>query len=190
MENSARMPERVFQYTIKCPLCGGEIIVSEYKYTIPYYGDILISSGTCPRCNYVYRNVDQLSGAEPRKIIYRVESPDDVNAIVIKSAYAKIEIPELGLIVEPGVYSQGYITTIEGLILDFINVVDSLYKEKELDSTRYTEILQKLNKARNGELKFTIIIYDYMGISDIVSDKTTREKLKTEEEHRESKAAS
>jgi len=151
--------------------------IAVYKYTVPYYGDILIHSGICSNCNYVYRNVDQLSGSEPRKVIYRVEKPEDVNALVIKSVYAKIEIPELGLTVDSGIASQGYITTVEGLILEFIDVVKSLCEEKKHEITKCEELLEKLEKARNGELEYTIVIYDYVGISDIISNKTVREKI-------------
>ncbi len=182
LENSTWRPEKLLEYTMRCPLCGSEMIVSEYKYTIPYYGDILISSGTCPSCKYTYRNVEQLSRSEPREIIYRVEHPRDVNAIILKSPRAKIEIPELGLIIEHGVYSQGYITTVEGLIVEFIEVLDSLCRQGGLDTAKCTELLQKLEKARNGELEYTVVIYDYEGVSDIISNKTIRRKLSVEEE--------
>jgi zinc finger protein len=181
MEEFTRNLEKLFEYIIKCPLCGSEIIVSEYKYTIPYYGDILISSGTCPNCKYTYRNIEQLSGGEPRKIIYKVEYPSDVNAIIIKSSHARIEIPELGLIAEPGVYSQGYITTIEGLIVEFIEALNFLCRREELSNVKCIELLQKLEKARNGEIEYTVVIYDYMGISDIISNKTLHEKLEVKE---------
>jgi len=181
LEGSTRKLEKLLEYTMKCPLCGSEMTVSEYKYTIPYYGDILISSGTCPSCKYTYRNVEQFSGGEPREIIYRVEHPRDVNAIVVKSSRAKIEIPELGITIEHGVHSQGYITTVEGLIVEFIEVLDSMCRKRELSSVECTELLQKLEKARNGELEYTVIIYDYEGVSDIISNKTIRRKLSVEE---------
>ena len=175
-----RILEKIFEYTVKCPVCNSDIKVSDYKYSIPYYGDILISSGVCENCGYVYKSVEQIGGSEPRRVIFKVRSPSDVNVLVIKSKYARIEIPELELAVKPGVYSQGYIITIEGLIVNFIEVLNSICRENEVDISKCSELLQKLEKARSGELEFTIIIYDYTGISDIVSDKAIREKLDVE----------
>lgn len=182
-ETPNRRPEKIYEYNVKCPICSSGITVSVFKYTVPYYGDILIFSGSCPNCNYVYRDVDQLGGVGPRRVIYRVEQPEDVNALVIKSSYARVEIPELGLIAEPGIASQGYITTVEGLIIEFINALTSLCDYDVVSTANCQELLQKLEKARNGELKYTIIIYDYTGVSDVVSNKAMREKLEVEEKN-------
>ncbi len=166
---------------MKCPQCKSDINVSVFKYTVPYYGNILIFSGSCPVCNYIYRDVEQFSGAEPRRVTYRVEKPSDVNALVIKSSHARIEIPELGLVAEPGTASKGYITTVEGLIVEFINALTPLCVEKSVSTANCEELLHKLEKARNGELEYTVVIYDYTGISNVLSDKAVREKLRVEE---------
>lgn len=169
--------EKVFEIQVKCPLCGNNAKLEDYRYNVPYYNDILISILKCSACGYVFRDVFVLSGKGPRKITYRVEKPGDENAIVVRSAYAKIEIPELGLVVEPGTLSQGYMTTVEGIILDFIDVLESLCKGGEVQPEKCEEVRKQLEKARNGEIQFTVIIYDYFGASDIISEKTVYEAL-------------
>lgn len=177
------IPEKVFELDVKCPLCGGSAKLLDYKYNIPYYGDILISTFKCSECGFVHRDVFTLSGGSPRKIIYRVEKPGDENALVIRSSFCKIDIPELGLTIEPSAYSQGYITTIEGIIQDFIDILQNLLcKESDVDLNKCRELSVVLEKARNAEIPYTVIIYDYLGTSDIVSNKTIYEELKEPEQ--------
>lgn len=173
-------PEIISELNVKCPVCGGTAKLVDYRYRIPYYGDILISVLKCSECGYIHRDVFTLAGKGPRKVVYRVEKPGDENVLVIKSSYCKVEIPELGLSIEPGIHSQGYITTVEGIIMSFIDVLNVLCSEEEAPREKCEEIRTLLEKARNAEIQYTIVMYDYTGSSDIVSGKTKYEELKEE----------
>ena len=177
MEREERRPVELFKSDAKCPNCGSDAKLVVYKYSIPYYGDIGISVLECGRCGHVHRDVFTLRGGAPRKIVYRVEKPGDENALVIRSSHCRIEIPELGLAVEPGIYSQGYITTVEGIIQDFIDALESICSSDEAPRDKCEELRALLEKAKNAEVKYTVILYDYLGSSDVLSSKTTYEEL-------------
>ncbi|MEM1642241.1 MAG: ZPR1 zinc finger domain-containing protein [Desulfurococcaceae archaeon] len=186
-QHTYRMPEKVFELHVECPVCREKSAkLTDYKYNIPYYGDILISVLECTRCGYTHRDVLTMNLGNPRKIIYKVEKAGDENALVVKSSYCKVEIPELGLVIEPGVYSQGYITTVEGIIEDFINILQNFFcKDSDVDLEKCKELLIKLEKAKNAEIPYTVVLYDYMGTSDIVSEKTVYGKLEEVQENTE-----
>lgn len=164
-------PSIIGEYELKCPRCGSIVIARDYIYDIPYYDRVLITIIECGNCGYRYRDVVVLKESYPKRIIYRVEEPGDENALVLKSSICKIEIPELGLTLESGIYSQGYITTVEGLIHDFIDVLRDLCNRGEVSVGKCIETRLTLEKAINMEIKYTVIIHDYLGTCDIVGNK-------------------
>lgn len=163
--------EKIWEYSSKCPICGDELRISDYKLNIPYYGDIVISVAMCSSCNFKHNNVFATSSRNPRKILFRVEKPGDENALVIKSSTCTIEIPELGLTLEAGAYSQGYITTVEGIVESFAHALDYLCKQEHAPRDKCNELSSLLEKARNAEVKYTIVIHDLLGVCDVVSEK-------------------
>ncbi|MEM0002100.1 MAG: ZPR1 zinc finger domain-containing protein [Desulfurococcaceae archaeon] len=173
--------EEIATYISTCPVCKKTFVVKDYKYNVPYYGDVIITVAECENCGYKYRDVLVASGNEPRKVVYRVEEPGDDNALLIKNSTCRIEIPELGVSIEPGAYSQGYITTVEGLILEIIEVADHLCRQENSPREKCNEVKDLLEKARKNETPYTVIIYDNIGVCDIISSrkKPVYEKLNT-----------
>ncbi|ACL10550.1 ZPR1-related zinc finger protein [Desulfurococcus amylolyticus 1221n] len=170
-------PVKFNEYTGKCPVCGGLMVYVDYVYRIPYYESVLITTGECSSCGYKYRDVRLTDQKEPRRIIYRVEKPGDERALVIRSSGSILLIPELGLSIEPGPFSQGFITTVEGLIMDFAEKTRFLCEEDKEKKAECDIVMEKLAKARDGLISYTVIIEDKTGLSDIVSGKTIYEKL-------------
>ncbi|MCY0867854.1 MAG: ZPR1 zinc finger domain-containing protein [Desulfurococcus sp.] len=169
-------PVKLNEYTGKCPVCGGEMIYSEYIYRIPFYETILITVGECRSCGYKYRDVGLVEQKEPRRIVYRVEKPGDERALVIRAAGSRLVIPELDLSIEPGPLSQGFISTVEGIIMDFMEKIRFLCESEERGE-ECKRILDELAKAKDGMISYTVIIEDWRGLSNIVSEKTVYEKL-------------
>ncbi|MEM4527921.1 MAG: ZPR1 zinc finger domain-containing protein [Desulfurococcaceae archaeon] len=163
---------KIMEYGSTCPVCGSSLQISEYIYNIPYYGDVIISTGLCQRCGFRHNDVQLMETKKPRKIVYIVEKPGDENAIVIRNAHSEIEIPELGLSIMPGTYSQGYITTVEGIIEDFLEITKFICNQSDVNKERCEEILNKLEKAKDGLIRYSVVIYDHAGLSDVVSNKT------------------
>ncbi|ADI31549.1 ZPR1 zinc finger domain-containing protein [Staphylothermus hellenicus] len=173
--------KKILEYTVKCPVCGSEMKVEEYLYDMPLVGKVIISSGRCQRCGYKWSDARLAESRGPRKIIYRVEKPGDENALVIRASTASIIIPELGVEIKPGPAALGYITTVEGLIMDIIEKTEFICSEPDAPLDECKKKLDQLRKARDGLIKYTIIIIDPGGVSTIVSDKKREEPLSIEE---------
>jgi len=173
--------EKIFEYEIKCPVCENTIKVSDYLYEAPFNEKLIISGGVCEKCGYKYSDVRLAESKGPLRIRYIVENEKDVNAIMVRSSTGIIRIPELGVEIIPGIASQGFITTIEGVILDVLEKAKFLCETGEVDKNTCEEKVSMLMKASNGELKYTVELIDPSGLSTIVSDKAVSENLSYEE---------
>ena len=177
--------EKILDYEMNCPACGSKFMVSEYLYDAPYVGKLVISSGVCPKCGYKWSDVRLAESKGPRKIVYRVEKPDDLNALVVRASTATVRIPEIGAEIVPGYAAQGYITTVEGLVMDIYEKTKFLCESGEVPKEKCKEKLRELKRAVNGEISFTVEIIDPMGVSLIASSKAKEIPLKREEIERE-----
>lgn len=150
----------------KCPACGSRgLLIEDYLYEIPRIGRVVLSTGKCRFCGYRYTDVRVVEAKEPRRIIYSVERPEDLNALVIRASTATIRIPEIGAEIKPGPAAQGFITTIEGVLQMFKDVLEFLCQDKKNQTC--IEKLEWLNRAIDGKKKFTLVIEDPDGVSTI-----------------------
>ena len=163
--------EKILEYEIDCPMCKRKMNIEEYLYEMPMVGKVLIASGTCNYCGYKFSDVRLAEPREPRKILYSVEKPGDENAVVIRASTASIKIPELGVEITPGPAARGYITTVEGIILDIIEKTKFLCSSPDAPKENCDKKLRELEEARNVAKPFTLIIIDPEGVSAILSDK-------------------
>ena len=177
--------EKVLEYEMECPICRTKFMVSEYLYEAPYVGKLIISSGVCPKCGYKWSDVRLAESKGPRKIVYRVEKPDDLNALVVRASTATVRIPELGAEIIPGYAAQGYITTVEGLVMDILEKTKFLCESGEASREECEKKIRELEKAVRGEIEFTVEIIDPMGTSMISSGKAREIPLSEEEIKRE-----
>lgn len=168
-------PMKLWEYEAKCPICGEKMRISEYLYDVPLYGKTLLVVGTCDNCGYRARHVIHLEQRSATRLVFRVENPDDIKALVIRGPNGRIIIPELEISLDPGPGSQGYLTTIEGLLEDLYYY--TVLACEEDPGPRCNEVKEALDTAKRGEKPLTIIIEDPDGLSDIRSDKTRREKI-------------
>ena len=125
-----------------------------------------------------------LTQREPVRYEMAIETIEDLNARVVRSTSGTIRIPELGIDVEPGTVSDSYVTNIEGVLDRIQNVVITASKWVKDDKEKYAislDILKKMNDARLGKQKLTVIIEDPLGNSAIISDKAVCKTLTTEE---------
>ncbi|MEM1661649.1 MAG: ZPR1 zinc finger domain-containing protein [Desulfurococcaceae archaeon] len=171
---------KILEYEMKCPVCGNVFKLSDYLYEAPLFGQIIISSGVCLNCGYKWSEERLASSNKPIRITYRVDKIDDLNAIVIRSPVAVVKVPELGLELKPSYYSQGYITTVEGLIQDFYDKLLFLCSNAS-DGNECFEKIVMLEKALRVDYPYTIVIEDLSGISKILSDKAVVEEILVED---------
>ena len=96
-----------------CPDCGKEI---EYIYdteNIPYFSDILLLSGVCPDCGFRITDTMILNDHEPCRWEMKVETPEDLDARVIRSMQGEVDIPEFGINIRPGPACSGFVEKID-----------------------------------------------------------------------------
>ncbi|MCX8186517.1 MAG: ZPR1 zinc finger domain-containing protein [Sulfolobales archaeon] len=152
---------------VRCVNCGNHSFkISLYLYGAPLVGNVLIESGTCSKCNYRKSDVSALDSGRFKTIKVFIKSPEDLNALIVKSSTAEIVIPELGVEVYPGPASYGYITTVEGLLERVLDIVPTGCEERK-------ECIDKCNlikDAMNGLVKFTLIIKDPSGRSTVIGE--------------------
>ncbi|MEM1745965.1 MAG: ZPR1 zinc finger domain-containing protein [Candidatus Nezhaarchaeales archaeon] len=163
---------QVNQFKTNCLACGKYCsTVSEICYEFPGFGKVYLLSVFCEHCGFKHTDVMEISPHhEPSRIIVKVEEPDDINHIVVRSSHATVKMPELGVTITPGPYAQGVITTIEGFLHRAKEIVEFLASDELSDEQmqRCLETLDKLTAAINGRLKFTFIMEDPSGLSTVV----------------------
>ncbi len=189
-ERVSSFGEVFYEGVENCPLCGKPALrVTYVRYNIPGLGDAILISGRCRACGYMHFDLEPVSYRKPVRIRYVVDSPDDVYVRVIRSKYAWIKIPELGIEVKPGPLARAFISNIEGLIeyvKEGIQRMIVLEQDEEV-RRRAQEVIKALDEAKEGKRKITIVIEDPMGLSAIIPVKEEqRKKLYREElEHTE-----
>jgi zinc finger protein len=152
-----------------CPLCGAESESQVVPYDIPFFGEVMIFTVVCPSCGYHATDVLTLAEENKRRCELVVSSIEDVNAIVVRSSSGTIEIPELGVSVEPK-RGEAFISTVEGLLKRVENVVMMLARDGT-SKKRADEVLEQISEIKSGKASMTLIIEDPTGNSAIIPNK-------------------
>ena len=164
-----------------CPDCGKEIEYIYYTENIPYFSDILLLSGVCPDCGFRITDTMILNDHEPCSWEIKVETPEDLDARVIRSMQGEIDIPELGVNIHPGPACSGFVSNIEGVLCRAEDAIRSALHSCEGDEiATANDLLERIDQVRKSELPFTVIITDPSGNSGIVSPKAVKAKLDME----------
>jgi zinc finger protein len=167
---------------IKCPACNNNTLrITDYLYDMPRVGKVILTVGKCSRCNYKFNDIRLAEARGPRKIVFRIENTDDVDVLVIKASSASVIIKEIGLKMLPGPASQGFISTIEGVLQRFKEAVEIACKSPDANQSKCKQLISLLDRAREGKEKLTIIVVDPEGVSAIESPKARVEEVTREE---------
>ena len=146
---------------IPCPVCGEELRVITATYDTPYFGKLLITSVSC-ECGF--RHSDSFVAEIKDPVRFTIEvNENTLFSKVVRSTSGTIRIPELGLAMEPGPASQGFITNIEGVLMRFEDIVEMAkrWNSDDEDAVRRCEfILEKLRLAREGKERLTVVVED------------------------------
>ncbi len=156
-----------------CPLCGRKMLtVAETPYEIPKFGKILLINITCQHCRFHKSDVLALEYRGPTKCQFKVKSPKDLYAKVVRSSTGRIYIPEIGVEIFPGPAAQGFITNIEGVLARVKEIVEQLLRDSETEEERQAALkaLDWLEKAMSGIVQFTLILEDPYGVSAIIPE--------------------
>lgn len=158
------------------------LTLSEDAIDVPPFGKFYVFGMQCSdaECGFQKSDVEAEKPRDPCKITFTIEKDRDMHVRVIKSAAAKLSLPQLRLSVEPGVDAIGYISNVEGVLQRFEQVIkaEKDVAEEEEDKTKCKNLLKKIWKIKCGDIPTKMIIEDPTGNSIIVSDKAVIEKLK------------
>jgi len=163
-------------YPGTCPACGSEIQIVHHRLDIPHYPDLLLVSITCGACGYRHVDTIILGEGDPVQWTVRIEEPEDLSIRVVRSTTGTIEIPELGLAVEPGTACEGFVTNIEGVLDRFQQAVGAVLANPESEEERKAalQVLEKIGAGREVAFPFTVIIKDPAGNSALISEKAEK----------------
>jgi zinc finger protein len=169
---------------IDCPVCHEQKCVDVTTKTdeIPYFGEIMESVVLCSSCGYRHSDVICLDQKEPVRYSLKITS-EHMSARVVKSQSATVSIPDLGLKVEPGPKSVGYVSNIEGVLERFESAVKTaltLFDDEE-SLINASKILEELKKVRSGKKDVEIIVEDPFGHSIIMHQDASKRKLELDE---------
>jgi len=99
--------------------------------------------------------------------------------MVLKPAYAAVIIPEQDLEMLPGPASQGFISTVEGVLYRFEEAVKIACSKVESSEQRKKceELESWIRRAIDGLERFTLIICDYEGAGKVLGENVVEETL-------------
>ncbi len=170
-----------------CPVCGGKntLQVTSKTDNIPYFGDILETTVNCEKCGYQSSDNISLEQNDPSRYTMEI-SNEKLDTRIAKSQTATVTIPELGLKVEPGPKSQGYVSNVEGILTRFEEAVERALKLESDDVTPEIEenassILEMINEIKLGNFSTILILEDPFGNS-VIDDEDAHKDLLTPEE--------
>ncbi len=177
MKNLAEMP-----VATPCPVCGKKtLFYRAVELEIPNFGKCLETTVYCKSCGFRHSDVLMLETHEPLRYEMPIEDEEDLNARVIRSTSGTITIPEIGAKLEPGPFSEAFITNVEGVLNRFVDILLQLLHTYPDKREEILEVMRKIGYIRHGRMKATIILDDPFGNSAIVSEKATKRTLSEDE---------
>ena len=151
--------------------CGSQgLDYSTSILDVPYFKEVVSTQVVCHSCKYRHNDVFIVTEREPQRYEYRIKEPTDLNVRIIRSTSGTLEVPELGIKVEPAGMSEAFITNIEGVINrmeDAVNIAINSSKDKEA-LKRGKDILDTVQAIKTGKKEASLILEDPMGNSAII----------------------
>jgi zinc finger protein len=166
----------------KCPVCENSTMkVTAREIKVPHFGQTLLYSSLCRNCGFRQSWQYPLEARSPHRYTLLVSEPSDLTSRVIKSNIASIRIPELGFSLESKMSSDPFITNVEGVLQRAKSAMQTLnsWADSQEEKEKIKKLLLDIDRAIAGELPFTLIVEDPLGISTI--EATNPKKLKIEE---------
>jgi len=175
------MQKREFLLPIeRCPICGAKDtfqVKGRIDY-IPYFGEIMETFANCTSCEFRHADVVCLGERPPLRYEFQITSEEDLKVRVVKSSTGTIKLPELGVTVEPGPASEGYVSNVEGVLNRVEGAIKLAIKNTDATKRRRGQAkLKKLDEVRAGKRKARLIIMDPFGHSTIVNRRAKKREL-------------
>ncbi|MGA1792731.1 MAG: ZPR1 zinc finger domain-containing protein [Thermoplasmatota archaeon] len=183
---------------VKCPACiVGELNIISEQLKVPHFGDVVISTMICDKCGYRTSDVIPVEIRPPKRFSIVIDRPEKLNTRIVRSGTSTVRIPEIGARLDPGLFSEGFITNVEGVLRRFRDILMQLLRDlqdpglahdQEKKRDHAIELIEVLGSYVEGDppsnRPLTIILEDPMGTSAIISqdDGDVKEEDLTKEE--------
>tara|TARA_Y100000741_G_scaffold185180_1_gene140717 strand:+ start:3370 stop:3963 length:594 start_codon:yes stop_codon:yes gene_type:complete len=171
-----------------CPICFSEEGLTMIAHTseIPYFGEHTQLTILCPSCGWKHTDFIPAEGKKPGAWSLDIEGSEMLSVRIIRSSSCTIRIEKLGLEVDPGGATTGYVSNVEGVLNRFEGAIQLMYRQsislQEQDIIDKCEsLLEKINLVKSGDMAVEIILLDPMGHSQILHGDATSRDLTDEE---------
>ncbi len=165
---------------IDCPVCGGKNTATYTTQTheLAYFGEIVESTIQCEKCGFRHNDILATEQKDPAKHSLII-SKKNLDSRVVRSQSATVSLPDIGIKVEPGPKSEGYISNVEGVIVRFVEATERALNmfQDDLSQENGKRVLENLNKVLNGEMETLLLIEDPFGQSKIMDVRAKTEPL-------------
>lgn len=176
--------EEINEMIIKCPACSAEGVAKSImkEIEIPHFGNVLETTIQCPSCGFKHSDIIALEQNDPAKYVIEINK-NNLSVRVVRSQSATVSIPEIGVKVEPGPKSEGYVTNIEGILTRFEDAVKKALQLFDDDQSQENakNTLANIQELKKGNGTATLIIQDPFGQSNIVSESVEVSEIPDEE---------
>ncbi|MGB9830977.1 ZPR1 zinc finger domain-containing protein [Fervidicoccus fontis] len=157
------------EYLMDCPICKAKnsLVIREIIYDMPQYGMSLIVGAKCEKCGYRFSYIIPYEIGKKRIIELKIENERDLNIIMFIGENTDIEIPEIKTEILSSELDEGFVTTVEGLLVRIREQVKTICTDEDNCKNYLMQIdrLLHLNEA------FTIKLHDNYGRTRIYSEK-------------------
>ena len=139
----------------------------------------------CDSCGWKNTDFIPAEGKKAGSWTMKINNIEHMGVRVVRSSSCTVRIEEIGLEVEPGGNSSGYITNIEGVLNRFHDIVEMILRQARRDNEENVEkcllLLEEINEIKKGNKEVEIILLDPMGHSQILHDDAVSRELAEEE---------
>ncbi|MDC0852051.1 ZPR1 zinc finger domain-containing protein [Euryarchaeota archaeon] len=171
-----------------CPVCFSENGLTMIAHTseIPYFGEHTQLTILCPSCGWKHTDFIPAEGKKPGAFSLKIKNSEMLSVRIIRSSSCTVRISELGLEVEPGGATTGYVSNIEGVLNRFEDAIGLMYRQSKLSNEKEIvenceKLFEKIKQVKNGEKTVVLTLLDPMGHSQILHKDAVPRNL-TEEE--------
>ncbi len=159
-----------------CPVCNQpKMQVRSEIYTVPFFNQLAMFMLRCSACGFTHNDIFSTEERTPCRWTLYVNRPEMLNIRVVRSSSGTIRMPEFGIDIEPGPAAESFISNVEGILLRTRPIIESAinFAENDEQRARGHEVLNLIDRASAGEIPFTLILEDPVGISGILPDDMT-----------------
>eukprot|EP01119_Soliformovum_irregulare_P009856 TRINITY_DN2372_c0_g1_i1.p1 TRINITY_DN2372_c0_g1~~TRINITY_DN2372_c0_g1_i1.p1 ORF type:complete len:488 (+),score=147.16 TRINITY_DN2372_c0_g1_i1:97-1464(+) len=170
-----------------CMNCEEQGVTRLLLTRIPFFREIILMAFTCPHCGWRSNEIQNGGIIQEKGVhIELAVGPEDMNRQIVKSDSGNLRIPELDFEI-PSITQKGQLNTIEGFLMqshEAISAGQDARREIDPETTkRIDEFLERLDKCRQGDMPFTVVLDDPAGNSYIENPHAPKEDPKMKVEH-------